>query len=105
MITTAIFGHRRLSILDVTNFGHQPMSDLSKNIWITYNGEIYNFKELRADLYGLGHRFKTNTDTEVIIYAYIEWGIECLNKLNGMFSFAIYDNFQKKYILQEIDTA
>lgn len=93
------FGHRRLSILDVTHFGRQPMSDLSKNIWVTYNGEIYNFKELMAELYGLGHRFKTNTDTEVIIYAYIEWGIECLNKFNGMFSFAIYDNFQKKIYL------
>lgn len=69
-------GHRRLSILDVSYAGHQPMSDLSRNIWIAYNGEIYNFKEIRVELEKLGHRFKSHTDTEVIIYSYIEWGIE-----------------------------
>ncbi len=92
-------GHRRLSILDVSYAGHQPMSDLSKNIWIAYNGEIYNFKELRSELEKLGHRFKSHTDTEVIIYAYIEWGIECIKKFNGMFAFSLYDNFQKKFYL------
>ncbi|PRN01348.1 asparagine synthase (glutamine-hydrolyzing) [Aliarcobacter cryaerophilus] len=92
-------GHRRLSILDVSYAGHQPMSDLSKNIWIAYNGEIYNFKELRVELEKLGHRFKSHTDTEVIIYAYIEWGIECIKKFNGMFAFSLYDNFQKKFYL------
>jgi asparagine synthase (glutamine-hydrolysing) len=92
-------GHRRLSILDVSYAGHQPMSDLSKNIWISYNGEIYNFKELRSELKNLGHKFKSNTDTEVIIYAYIEWGIECIKKFNGMFAFSLYDNFKKKFYL------
>ncbi|WP_419765654.1 MAG: asparagine synthase (glutamine-hydrolyzing) [Arcobacter sp.] len=92
-------GHRRLSILDVSYAGHQPMSDLSKNIWIAYNGEIYNFKELKRELEGLGHRFKSNTDTEVIIYSYIQWGIECINKFNGMFAFSLYDNFKKKFYL------
>jgi asparagine synthase (glutamine-hydrolysing) len=92
-------GHRRLSILDVSQAGHQPMSDLSKNIWIAFNGEIYNFKELRKELEKLGHRFKSNTDTEVIIYSYIEWGIECVNKFNGMFAFSLYDNFKKKFYL------
>jgi len=92
-------GHRRLSILDVSRAGHQPMSDLSKNIWIAYNGEVYNFKELRSELEKLGHRFKSNTDTEVIIYAYIEWGIECIEKFNGMFAFSLYDNFRKKLYL------
>jgi len=92
-------GHRRLSILDISRAGHQPMSDLSKNIWIAYNGEIYNFKELRLDLEKLGHRFKSNTDTEVIIYAYIEWGIKCIEKFNGMFAFSLYDNFIKKFYL------
>ena len=92
-------GHRRLSILDTSNAGHQPMSDLSKNIWIAYNGEIYNFKELRRELEKLGHRFKSNTDTEVVIYSYIEWGIECVNKFNGMFAFSLYDNFRKKFYL------
>lgn len=92
-------GHRRLSILDVSHAGHQPMSDLSKNIWIAYNGEIYNFKELRTELEKLGHKFKSHTDTEVIIYAYIEWGIECIKKFNGMFAFSLYDNFRKKFYL------
>lgn len=92
-------GHRRLSILDISYAGHQPMSDLSKNIWIAYNGEVYNFKELRVELEKLGHRFKSNTDTEVIIYSYIQWGIECVNKFNGMFAFSLYDNFKKKFYL------
>ena len=92
-------GHRRLSILDISRAGHQPMSDLSKNIWIAYNGEIYNFKDLRIELEHLGHCFKSNTDTEVIIYAYIEWGIACVNKFNGMFAFSLYDNFKKKFYL------
>ena len=92
-------GHRRLSILDISYAGHQPMSDLSKNIWIVYNGEIYNFQELKAELEKLGHRFKSHTDTEVIIYAYIEWGIECIKKFNGMFAFSLYDNFNKKSYL------
>jgi len=92
-------GHRRLSILDVSYAGHQPMSDLSKNIWIAYNGEIYNFKELKIELEKLGHRFKSHTDTEVIIYSYIEWGIECIKKFNGMFAFSLYDNFNKKFYL------
>ena len=88
-------GHRRLSILDTSQAGHQPMSDLSMNIWLTFNGEIYNFKEIREELKSLGHRFKTNTDTEVIICSYIEWGIDCIKKLNGMFALALYDNFKK----------
>lgn len=92
-------GHRRLSILDISYAGHQPMSDLSRNIWIAYNGEIYNFKELRSELEKLGHRFKSHTDTEVILYAYVEWGIECIKKFNGMFAFSLYDNFQKKFYL------
>ena len=92
-------GHRRLSILDVSYAGHQPMSDLSKNIWISYNGEIYNFKELRSELKNLGHKFISNTDTEVIIYAYIEWGIDCIKKFNGMFAFSLYDNYKKKFYL------
>ncbi|PID28833.1 MAG: asparagine synthase (glutamine-hydrolyzing) [Candidatus Cloacimonadota bacterium] len=92
-------GHRRLSVLDVSYDGHQPMSDLSKNIWIAYNGEIYNFKELRGELEKYGHKFRSNTDTEVIIYAYIQWGIECVKRFNGMFSFSLYDNFNKKFYL------
>lgn len=92
-------GHRRLAILDVSSAGHQPMSELSRNIWLVFNGEIYNFLELRAELQKLGHRFRTNTDTEVIIYAYAEWGIECVHRFNGMFAFALFDNFKKKFFL------
>ncbi len=92
-------GHRRLSILDTSQAGHQPMSDLSKNIWTVYNGEIYNFDSLRTELQKRGHRFRSQTDTEVIIYAYIEWGIDCVQRFNGMFALALYDNFQKKFYL------
>lgn len=89
------FGFRRLSILDLTSMGHQPMSDLSKNIWLIFNGEIYNFKEIREELKKYGHKFKSKTDSEVIIYSYIQWGFDCVKKFNGMFAFAIYDNLKK----------
>jgi len=85
-------GHRRLSIIDLSPAGHEPMSDAGGRIWLTYNGEIYNFKELRRELEKLGHHFKSNTDAEVIIYAYLEWGYECLTRFNGMFAFAIWDS-------------
>lgn len=85
-------GHRRLSIIDLSPAGHEPMSDASGRIWLTYNGEIYNFKEIRRELENLGHRFKSNTDAEVIIYAYLEWGRDCLVRFNGMFAFAIWDS-------------
>src|SRR5205807_2787262 len=85
-------GHRRLSIIDLSPAGHEPMSDATGRIWLTYNGEIYNFKTLRRELESLGHSFKSNTDAEVIIYAYLEWGRECVEKFNGMFAFAIWDS-------------
>lgn len=84
------FGHRRLSILDLSELGHQPMSYLNK-YWITYNGEIYNYIEVRNELTGLGYHFKSETDTEVILAAYHCWGYECFSKFNGMWAFAIYD--------------
>src|SRR5438552_2086391 len=83
-------GFRRLSIIDLAG-GHQPMSDAEEAIWVILNGEIYNFKELRAELEKRGHRFRTNSDTEVIIHGYKEWGAEVLNHLNGMFGLAIWD--------------
>lgn len=92
-------GHRRLAIIDLTPQAHQPMSDLTKNIWVVYNGEIYNFQNIKQKLQKLGHRFKSNSDTEVIIYSYIQWGIDCINTFNGMFAFALYDNFKKKLYL------
>ncbi|MHC4870704.1 MAG: asparagine synthase (glutamine-hydrolyzing) [Planctomycetota bacterium] len=84
-------GHRRLSIIDLSSSGHQPMKSASSNVWLIYNGEIYNFKELRSELKKLGYTFNSNTDSEVIIQSYVEWGESCLNKFNGMFSFAILD--------------
>lgn len=92
-------GHRRLSVIDIGSAGHQPMSDLSKNIWLSYNGEIYNFKEIRQELKSFGYHFSSQSDGEVIIYAYIHWGIECIKKFNGMFAFGLYDNFKKKFFL------
>jgi asparagine synthase (glutamine-hydrolysing) len=83
-------GFRRLSIIDLTG-GHQPMSDAQKTVWIVFNGEIYNYKELRAELLGKGHEFRTNSDTEVIIHGYKEWGTDVFNHLNGMFGLAIWD--------------
>ncbi|MDP1723431.1 MAG: asparagine synthase (glutamine-hydrolyzing) [Alphaproteobacteria bacterium] len=84
-------GHRRLAIVDVSSAGHQPMEDKIHALWITYNGEIYNYKDLRQELEGFGHQFKTNTDTEVVLKSYVQWGEECLHKFSGMFSFVIYD--------------
>ncbi len=84
-------GHRRLAILDVTSAGHQPMSDSAGEVWISYNGEIYNFKEIKAELSRKGYSFHTHTDTEVILSAYQEWGIDCIHRFNGMFAFALWD--------------
>ena len=94
-----ILAHRRLSIIDLSENGHCPMSDTDKNIWITYNGEVYNYIELREELINHGFTFRTKTDTEVIINAYLKWGYECLNKFNGMWSFAIWDNRDKSLFL------
>lgn len=88
------FGHRRLSIIDL-NSGNQPMYSTDRNIVIVFNGEIYNYIELREELMLLGHSFQTNSDTEVILEAYQEWGIDCQLQFNGMWAFAIWDN-QKK---------
>lgn len=83
-------GSNRLSIIDLSENGKQPMFDGSKSVYIVFNGEIYNFLNLRKQLEGK-YKFKSKTDTEVLLYAYKEWGISCLNKINGMFSFVIYD--------------
>lgn len=91
-------GFRRLSIIDLEG-GHQPMSDQQKSVWVVFNGEIYNFPELRQELEGYGHIFRTHSDTEVILHGYKEWGTEVFNRLNGMFGVAIWDETHKKLIL------
>ncbi len=89
------FGYRRLSILDLSPAGHQPMSSADGSLWIEYNGEVYNYIEVREELIQKGYKFKSGSDTEVILNAYSEWGFDCLNKFNGMWSFAIWDNNKK----------
>ncbi len=93
------FGQRRLSILDLSLTGHQPMSNLTEDIWITFNGEIYNYLELKTELLELGYRFKSKTDTEIIIYGYQEFGIDFFKKMNGMFAFCIFDKRKSEFIL------
>lgn len=90
------FGFRRLSILDLSPSGHQPMVSADKKKVMVFNGEIYNYVELREELEALGHVFKSSGDSEVLLAAYCEWGSECLSKLNGMWAFLIYDIKEKK---------
>lgn len=85
------FGHRRLSLIDLTAGGHQPMADVDKKAWITFNGEIYNYRELKEKLIALGAQFHSNSDTEVIIQAYLYWDTAAFEKIQGMFAFALYD--------------
>jgi len=91
-------GFRRLSIIDLEG-GHQPMSDRDEKIWVVFNGEIFNFPELRAELSSLGHEFRTRSDTEVIIHGYRQWGTGILPHLNGMFGLAIWDVQRKRLVL------
>lgn len=93
------FGHRRLSIIDLSSAGHQPMSNEDGTIWIIFNGEIYNYRELIPELKKAGHRFRSQSDTEAIIHAYEEYGEKCLEKFNGMWAFAIWDSKKKKLFL------
>lgn len=90
-------GMRRLSIIDLSG-GHQPVFNEDKSVWIVFNGEIYNFPELRADLEKRGHRFYTHTDTEVIVHLYEDMGADCVQKLRGMFAFALYDERRSKLL-------
>jgi len=92
-------GHRRLAILDLTDAGRQPLSYADGRYWITYNGEIYNFIEIRRDLEDKGYRFRTDTDTEVILASYDRWGLDCLLRFNGMWAFAIWDGAERRLFL------
>lgn len=90
-------GHRRLAIIDLSPAGRQPMSDASGQVWVTFNGEIYNFLELRQELESRGHHFRSRTDTEVLIAAYLEFGVDCLSKLRGMYAFALWDAPKRRF--------
>lgn len=91
--------HQRLAIHDLSSAGHQPMHDVDGSLSIVFNGEIYNFSELRRELIGRGHPFRSQTDTEVILASYREWGTDCLTRFNGMFAFALYDSIHQKLLL------
>lgn len=91
-------GFRRLSIIDLAG-GHQPMSDEEGRVWVVFNGEIYNYRELRDDLQQRGYRFRTNSDTEVLVQGYKCWGNGLMERLNGMFGFALWDQANQKLIL------
>ena len=95
----AALGHRRLAVIDIEG-GAQPMIALvPEPVVLTYSGEVYNFRELRSELEALGHRFRTRSDTEVVLHAYLEWGADCVQHLNGMFAFAIWDDRWQELLL------
>ncbi|HEY7058765.1 MAG TPA: hypothetical protein VH458_19670, partial [Vicinamibacterales bacterium] len=91
-------GHRRLSIIDLST-GDQPLSNEDGTVWTVFNGEIYNFAAVRAELIAHGHRFRTESDTEVIVHGYEEWGELCVEKFRGMFAFAIWDALARRLVL------
>ncbi|HYG36030.1 MAG TPA: asparagine synthetase B, partial [Clostridia bacterium] len=91
-------GHRRLSIIDVGG-GSQPIGNEDGKVQIVFNGEIYNFVELREQLQKAGHQFRTRSDTEVIVHAYEEWGVQCVKRFNGMFAFAIWDSRERELFI------
>jgi asparagine synthase (glutamine-hydrolysing) len=92
-------GHRRLAVIDLSASGHQPMLDARRELAVVFNGEIYNFVELRRELQGKGHCFRTGSDTEVVLAAYREWGADCPAKMNGMFALALYDSVRRRVFL------
>jgi len=94
----AVLAHRRLSIIDLAG-GHQPLSNENGAVWITYNGEIYNHRDVRAQLEAAGHSYRTRTDTETIVHAYEEWGDDCVHRFRGMFAFALWDAGARRLLL------
>ena len=94
----AALGHRRLSIVDLAA-GHQPIANEGDTVWIVFNGEIYNHADVRPELEAGGHRYKTRSDTETIVHAYEQWGDACVERLRGMFAFAIWDAPRRRLLL------
>ena len=94
----ATLGHRRLSIVDVAG-GAQPLANEDDTVWVTYNGEIYNFSDLRSELERSGHRFRTRTDTEVLVHGYEVWGDDVVSRLNGIFAFGLWDDRNRRLLL------
>jgi asparagine synthase (glutamine-hydrolysing) len=94
----AVLGHRRLSIVDLRN-GQQPLSNERRDVWVTFNGEIYNHADVRHELEARGHTYRTRSDTETIVHAYEEWGDDCVDRFNGMFAFAIWDENRRRLLL------
>jgi asparagine synthase (glutamine-hydrolysing) len=93
---TAWLGHRRLAILDLTPTGHQPMTNEDQTLWLVFNGEIYNYRELAVELRAAGHAFRSTCDTEVILHAYEQWGEACVERFNGMWAFALWDTTRRR---------
>src|SRR6266571_6122834 len=92
-------GHRRLSIIDLSSAGHQPMANEDEALWLTYNGEIYNYRELLPSLLAQGHRFRSRTDSEVILHAFESYGVECVHQFNGMWALALWDTRARRLFL------
>jgi asparagine synthase (glutamine-hydrolysing) len=88
--------HRRLAIIDLSDEGRQPMANEDGTLWLVFNGEIYNYRELMEELISCGHTFRSSADTEVILHAYEEWGRDCLARFNGMWAFALWDSRKKE---------
>src|SRR5690348_11523894 len=91
-----VLGHLRLSILDLSPLGHQPMASADRTAWIVYNGEVYNFRQIRTELVSRGWRFRSDSDTEVILAAYREWGLDAVERFRGMFAFALWDGARRQ---------
>jgi asparagine synthase (glutamine-hydrolysing) len=97
--SSLVLGHTRLSILDLSDASRQPMHDADSGSWLIFNGEIYNFRQLRSELETLGAKFSTSGDTEVLLRALVQWGEAALNKLEGMFAFAFWDGRERNLLL------
>lgn len=94
-----IIGHRRLAIIDLSPMGAQPLCNEDETVWLTFNGEIYNYRALRQQLLELGHRFRSQSDSEVIVHAYEEWGTDCVHRFRGIFAFGLWDDRKKRLFL------